>query len=158
MFAGVACTASTKLTHRFGLQAAQKVRPGFTPENRVALSFDVTLQGYDEARGRAFYNQVLERARSVPQVELAALADNLPLGLNYNSAGVYVEGAEFTSVSNFPVVIPYSTGPGYFDVMGIPLRGRDLDGRRQEGVARRDRERNFRRSLLSRAGRDREAV
>ena len=47
-----------------GLQAAQKVRPGFNPENRVALSFDVVLQGYDESRGRAFYQQVLERARS----------------------------------------------------------------------------------------------
>ena len=109
-----------------GLQAAQKVRPGFTPENRVALSFDVTLQGYDETRGRAFYNQVLERARTVPQVELAAFTDNLPLGLNYNSSGVYIEGAEFTSVSNFPIAVPYSTSPGYFDVMGIPLRGRDF--------------------------------
>ena len=50
-----------------GLQAAQKVRPGFNPENRVALSFDVVLQGYDESRGKAFYQQVLERARSLPQ-------------------------------------------------------------------------------------------
>ena len=109
-----------------GLQAAQKVRPGFTPENRVAISFDVTLQGYDETRGRAFYNQVLEHARAVPASRAAAFTDNLPLGLNYNSSGVYIEGAEFTSVSNFPIVVPYSASPGYFDVMGIPLRGRDF--------------------------------
>ena len=30
------------------------------------------------------------------------MTDNLPLGLNYNSRRVYIEGAEFTSVSNFP--------------------------------------------------------
>ena len=109
-----------------GLQAAQNVRPGFIPQNRVALSFDLTLQGYDEARGWAFYKQVLERARALPQVETAALTDVLPLGLNYNSSGIYVEGAEFTSVSNFPIAIPFATGPGYFDAMGIPVRGRDF--------------------------------
>ena len=109
-----------------GLQAAQKVRPGFNPENRIALSFDVVLQGYDEPRGRAFYQQVLERARSLPQIENVAFVDNLPLGLNYNSATVYVEGAEFTSASNLPMAVPINSSPGYFDVMGIPLRGRDF--------------------------------
>ena len=43
------------------LQAAQKMRPGFNPENAVAISFDVSLQGYNEERGRAFQKQVLER-------------------------------------------------------------------------------------------------
>lgn len=109
-----------------GLQAAQKVRPGFNPQNVVALTFSVVLQGYDEVRGRAFYNQVLEKTGALPQVERVAMVDNLPLGLNYNSSGVYIEGAEFTSVSNLPLVVPYSTGPGYFDVMNIPLRGRDF--------------------------------
>ena len=109
-----------------GLQAAQKVRPGFTPENRVALSFDLPLQGYDEARGRGFYDQVLQRAAALPQIESVAVTDNLPLGLNYNSATIYVEGAEFTSMSNLPLGIPISVGPGYFETMGIPLRGRDF--------------------------------
>jgi predicted permease len=109
-----------------GLQAAQKVRPGFNPENRVALAFDLPLQGYDEGRGRAFYNQVLQRAAALPQVESVTFVDNLPLGLNYNSATVYVEGAEFTSVSNLPQAVPFSAAPGYFETMGIPLRGRDF--------------------------------
>jgi macrolide transport system ATP-binding/permease protein len=109
-----------------GLRAAQKVRPGFNPENRVALSFDVVLQGYDESRGKAFYQQVLERARSLPQIESVAMTDNLPLGLHYNSSRAYIEGAEFTSVSNLPGVVPMAASPSYFDVMGIPLRGRDF--------------------------------
>jgi predicted permease len=109
-----------------GLQAAQKVRPGFSPENRVALGFDLPLQGYDEARGRGFYDQVLQRAAALPQVESVAVTDNLPLGLNYSSTTVYAEGTEFTSVSNLPMAVPISVGPGYFDTMGIPLRGRDF--------------------------------
>ena len=62
------------------LQAAQKMRPGFNPENAVAISFDVSLQGYNEERGRAFQKQVLERAQALPQIENAALTDYLPLG------------------------------------------------------------------------------
>jgi predicted permease len=108
------------------LQIAQNMRPGFNPENAVAISFDVSLQGYDEARGRAFQKQVLEGARALPQVEKAALTDNLPLGLNYNSSSIYVEGTEFKGASTLPIAIPIESTPGYFDAMGIPLRGRDF--------------------------------
>ena len=108
------------------LQAAQKMRPGFNPENAVAISFDVSLQGYNEERGRAFQKQVLERARKLPQIENVALTDNLPLGLNYNDNTIYIEGSEFKGASTLPIAIPFGSSPGYFDVMGIPLRGRDF--------------------------------
>ncbi|HEY6230728.1 MAG TPA: ABC transporter permease, partial [Pyrinomonadaceae bacterium] len=99
------------------LQVAQKMRPGFNPENAVAISFDVSLQGYDEARGRAFQKQVLERARALPQLENAGLTDNLPLGLNYNSSSIYVEGSEFKGASTLPMAIPIGSSPGYFAAM-----------------------------------------
>jgi len=108
------------------LQAAQKMRPGFNPENAVAISFDVSLQGYNEERGRVFQKQVLERARALPQVENAALTDYLPLGLNYNDSTIYIEDTEFKGASTLPIAIPIESSPGYFDVMGIPLRGRDF--------------------------------
>ena len=108
------------------LQAAQHMRPGFNPEKAATLSFDLGLQGYDETRGRAFQQQALERVSALPEVESAALTDNLPLGLNYNDTSIYIEGAEFTGASNLPIAIPMESTPGYFDVMGIPLRGRDF--------------------------------
>jgi predicted permease len=108
------------------LQAAQKMRPGFNPENAVAISFDVSLQGYNEERGRAFQKQVLEHAQALPQIENAALTDYLPLGLNYNDSTIYIEGTEFKGASTLPIAIPIESSPGYFDVMGIPLRGRDF--------------------------------
>jgi predicted permease len=120
------------------LQVAQKMRPGFNPENAVAISFDVSLQGYDEARGRVFQKQVLDRARALPQVETAALTDNLPLGLNYNSSSIYIEGTEFKGASTLPIAIPIESTPGYFDAMGIPLRGRDFrddENRKESRVA-----------------------
>ena len=108
------------------LQAAQQMRPGFDTQNAVAISFDVGLQGYDEAKGRAFHRQILERARAVPGVQAAALTSNLPLALNYNSSAVYLEGQPAASSSNLPLCIPMSVSPGFFETMGISHRGRDF--------------------------------
>ncbi|HMJ06663.1 MAG TPA: ABC transporter permease [Chthoniobacterales bacterium] len=108
------------------LQAAQRMRPGFDPQNAVSLSFDIGLQGYDEAKGRAFEKEVLDRARALPQVSAAAFADYLPLGLNYNSTTIYIEGQPTTSISKLPFAVPAGVSPGYFEAMGIPLRGRDF--------------------------------
>src|SRR6266403_1662178 len=108
------------------LQEAQRMRPGFNPENAVAFSFDVGLQGYDETKGRALQKQALERIRALPGIEAAALVDNIPLSLNYNSATIYIEGQPPTPTSQLPLAIPSSVSPDYFRTMGISLRGRDF--------------------------------
>ncbi|MFN2508260.1 MAG: ABC transporter permease [Chthoniobacterales bacterium] len=109
------------------LQAAQRMRPGFNPENAAALSFDMKLQGFDQAKGLAFMRQVLERARALPGVRSVALTENLPLSLNYNSSTIYLEGQPVMSSSELPLAIPTSVSPAYFETMGIPLRGRDFN-------------------------------
>ena len=108
------------------LQAAQRMRPGFNPENAVALSFDVGLQGYDEAKGRVFQQQVLERARAVPGVRAAALTTTVPLTLDYSTTSIYVEGQPTASLNQLPSAIPNEITPGYFETMEIALRGRDF--------------------------------
>src|SRR5438477_10591481 len=108
------------------LQEAQRMRPGFNPENAVAVSVDVGLQGYYEATGRAFQKQVLERIRALPGIESAALTDNIPLSLNYNNSTIYLEGGPVASSSELPLAIPTSVSPDYFRTMGIALRGRDF--------------------------------
>jgi predicted permease len=108
------------------LQAAQKMRPGFDTQAAIAISFDVGLQGYEEAKGRAFHHQILERVRAVPGVRAAALTSNLPLSLNYNSSSVYLEGQPAVGSGRLPTCIPMSVSPGFFETMGIALRGRDF--------------------------------
>ena len=108
------------------LQAAQRMRPGFNPENAVALSFDVGLQGYDETRGRAFQQQVLERARALPGIRSAALTSVVPLTLDYSTTSIYVEGQPPASSNQLPSAIPNEITPGYFQTMEISLRGRDF--------------------------------
>jgi predicted permease len=108
------------------LQAAQRMRPGFNPKNAVALSFDMGLQGYSEAQGREYQTRVLERARALPGVRSAAVADRLPLSINYNSTTIYVEGQPPLSSSQLPQAVPDDVSPGYFETIQIPLRGRDF--------------------------------
>jgi len=109
-----------------GLQAAQNMRPGFNPESSVAFSFDVALQGYDEAKGRAFYSQMLDRMRAVAGVNAAALVSTLPLSVNYNSSSIYIEGEPVRGSSDLPSAVPISVSPGYFQTMEVPMRGRDF--------------------------------
>jgi predicted permease len=111
------------------LQVAQRTRPGFTPENAVALSFDLGLQGYTEEKGRAFQRQVVERTRSVPGVRSVALTSTVPLTLDYSYTSIYVEGQAATGTSNLPVAVPNEITPDYFRTMEIPLRGRDFSER-----------------------------
>ena len=108
------------------LQAAQRMRPGFNPQNAVALSFDLGLQGYDDAKGRAFYDRMMERAKAIPGVRSVAATDVLPLSLDYSSNTIYIEGQPVRSRSDLPLAIPYSVSPRFFETMGVTLRGRDF--------------------------------
>ena len=108
------------------LQAAQRMRPGFDPQNAVALSIDFGLQGYDDTKGRAFYHRMMERAAAIPGVRSVAATDVLPLSLDYSSNSIYIEGQPARSKSDLPLAIPYSASPGFFETMKMPLRGRDF--------------------------------
>jgi predicted permease len=118
------------------LQRAQSIRPGFNPENAVAMSFDVGLQGYSEAKGREFQKQVVERVKALPGVQSVTLTNNLPLSLDYNYTTIYIEGQPVMSSSNLPIAIPSRIGLNYFQTMGIGLRGRDFTAQDDQKGAR----------------------
>jgi len=118
------------------LQVAQKTRPGFTPENAVALSFDLGLQGYTEEKGRAFQRQLIERTQTIPGVRSVALTSTVPLTLDYSYTSIYVEGQAITSTSELPVAVPNVISPNYFRTMEIPLRGRDFTERDDQEESR----------------------
>lgn len=107
------------------LQQLQTMNPGFDTRNALTMSFDLGLQGYDEARGEQFYRQLTGRLQSLPNVEHAAVTSYIPLTLNYNSNNIFVEGHPPERGENVPVAMTASAGPDYFKTMGTPL----LEGR-----------------------------
>src|SRR6266404_3238245 len=118
------------------LQVAQRTRPGFTPENAVALSFDLGLQGYTEEKGRAFQRQLIERTQSVAGVRSVALTSVVPLTLDYSYTTIYIEGQSATGSSDLPVAVLNEISPNYFRTMEIPLRGRDFSERDNKDESR----------------------
>ncbi len=110
------------------LGQAQSVDPGFETERVLTVPLDLGPGGgYEEARVRIFYGQLLDRIERVPGVQSASLAEIIPLQLHRSEWQVVVEGHE-TPDGNYPVVDANTVGPRYFETMGIPLiAGREFN-------------------------------
>jgi len=74
------------------LSAAHNANLGFEPRDRVLVSMNVGLQGYDPARGLQFYEEVLRRTRLLPGVVAASFAYPAPFDTEDRSVRLYVEG------------------------------------------------------------------
>jgi predicted permease len=109
------------------LQRAYSVNLGFDPQNAVAVTFDLRLQGYDDARGREFQKQLLQRLRSIPGVQAAGIIDLVPVDLHFTRTPVFVEGQPIVRALQAPHVMTSRITPGYFDAMSTRIvRGRDF--------------------------------
>src|SRR5262249_29300488 len=77
------------------VDAARRAYPGFDSTHVTAITVDVKQNAYDDARGRVFYRQLLDTARTDTGVESATLAAFMPLGfLDTASRRVAIEGYE----------------------------------------------------------------
>ena len=66
---------------------------GFEPRDRLLVSVNLGLQGYDEVRGQRFYEQVLERVRTNNAIVSATWTFPAPFDTQDLRFGFYVEGA-----------------------------------------------------------------
>jgi len=103
------------------LQKAQTIDLGFTPQRAGEVSFDLRLQGYDEARGREFQKRLLERVRALPGVQSAGIADLAPVDLHFSRDRVFIEGQPLERLTNAPVAMINRASPGYFQAMDTRL-------------------------------------
>ena len=109
------------------LGQAQTVDAGFNPQNAIEASFDLRLQGYDDARGKTFQKRLLERVRTLPGVSTAGIAETVPVDIHFPRAPVFIEGEEPRRPSNAPRALTSAVSPGYFQAMGTRLvEGRDF--------------------------------
>jgi predicted permease len=98
-------------------------------DNLVSFQIDPALNGYNAARGKAFYKQLVENLRAAPGVKSAAIAE-VPLlhGFEWDS-NMSVEGHQAKDGEDMAAFMN-SLSPGYFQTMGVPfLEGRDFDDR-----------------------------
>jgi len=116
------------------LQRALHAPIGYNPEGAVTVSFDLNMQGYNEARGRAFERQLLEKVRAIPGIQSAALVDSLPLSLSSSSDSVFIEGQPQPKAAEAPLAYYYTVSPDYFRTLETKLlKGREFDIRDKQG-------------------------
>ena len=108
--------------------AVRNIDPGFDPHN--VLTMMVRILGTEEtAAGRTgpFYQQVLQRVRTIPGVQSASAINHLPLAGDQWGFPFHVEGHPLERPGESPVATYRAVFPGYFNTMRIPvLNGRDF--------------------------------
>ena len=109
---------------RSALKAANS-DPGFSYDRAILASLDPSVAQIKEPQARELYRALLERVRSTPGVEAAALASTVPFG-NFHE-GRYVErpGIPRDTKMNGPTY--RIIGADYFRSLGLQMRrGRDF--------------------------------
>jgi predicted permease len=117
-------------------EAAQRADRGFDESHVTAMSLDLTLNDYDEPRGRIFYRRLLEAARAEAGVESAALAEFLPMSF-------FEMGAQRVAIDGYDAgrdedlfFLSNTVGADYFRTLRIPLMaGRAFEDRDDETAA-----------------------
>ena len=107
------------------LRALAAVETGFLSDGvttaRLTLAPD-TFEG-PEQRYR-FYEQVVERVKTIPGVATAAIGSRVPFGIGRSGVATFIDGVT-EDPNNLPVLSYLQVTPGYLRTLGIPL----LEGR-----------------------------
>ncbi len=108
------------------LQGAAAIPKGFDPRGVHLASFDLRMEGYDDASGLQFVDGLLQRVRAIPGVTDAAVTRDLPLdlaswGTPYWKAGTWDGTGRPPYVGSDINVVT----PGYFAALRMPV----LEGR-----------------------------
>ena len=124
-------TASLLLVRSFA--ALRAIGPGFETTHVVAGRISVPYARFaaDTQGVLAFYQNVLNRARALPDVRNAALIDHLPLAEPVWGIAARVQGQFEDFTRGLPMIDHMQiVTPGYFATMGIRVtRGRGFDDR-----------------------------
>jgi predicted permease len=110
------------------LRQMHELDVGVRPDGLLMASVDLGLQGYDDARGRRFLEDLVTRVEALPGVQAASVAAHIPFDYGIMFADVALDqdisGTRDGVLSSaFNVV-----GPGFFDAAGTTLvRGRGFD-------------------------------
>lgn len=120
------------------LQAGLATDLGLDTRNLAAVTVDLSLHGYDQARRTQFNRDVLERAEQLPGVSAAAISTHVPLARLLKLPMSPVEGSTPGAAARVSVGLVYASRE-YFDLVDTPvLAGRgftEADDNSAERVA-----------------------
>jgi putative ABC transport system permease protein len=123
-----------------GSQTLLHVHENLRPQSLLTMQIVLTDKHYGEAHQRAaFYDRMLEQIATLPGVESATLASNIPYGYNDRMTTYTVQGQPAINQSQQKTALVQVVSPNYLDTVGVPLlQGRgllDSDGPAAQPVA-----------------------
>ena len=113
-----------------GMYRTQTADPGFQAEKLLSARLDPGLVGYDTARAKVFFTDLVRQVETLPGVRAASLASALPFGMTGGNATSVVREGDAPpppdkelgmggDMENFIRID--SIGPKYFEAMGAQL-------------------------------------
>ncbi|HEX8775812.1 MAG TPA: ABC transporter permease [Pyrinomonadaceae bacterium] len=107
------------------------VNPGFDPQNLLTMQVALPSTKYREPRQRAdFYQQALEKIKTLPGVRSVGAVSQLPLSGAVASGFFAIEGQQYQQGEQLPHTDMRASSSEYLQTMGIPLtRGRYFNER-----------------------------
>jgi predicted permease len=116
------------------LHNLQALPTGFQPEHVVLASINPGANGYDNLRSRSLIENLMDRAQTIPGVQVASSAVLSPLSGRLWLYSVDVPGYQ-AAPGQVPMVYTNMAGPGYFRALGQRLAdGREFTRRDREGT------------------------
>lgn len=103
-----------------GLGNARGTDIGYDPRPLSSLTFDLSMNGYDETRAVAFKERALDRLRALPGVLSVSTTSRLPMAPDINMTGIRVRGHHAPEQQETPVDA-VAVGPDYFAAVGVPV-------------------------------------
>jgi len=108
----------------------QSVDPGFDPRSLLTMRVSATgASGQSADKVRDFYRRSLDAIANVPGVRAAGLSSGFPMGGGNTSIEIVVEGRPLDSAGRAPGAEWRVVSPGYFNALGMTIRGRNFDAR-----------------------------
>jgi predicted permease len=105
------------------LDNLRAVDVGFDPKNLVLFRVNPQLNGYDEQRSAALYQQLVERLGTLPGARAATLSNPALLSGSVNQSSIFVQGRTYDpGVQQQDSINRLVVAPNFFDVMGIPVK------------------------------------
>jgi predicted permease len=109
------------------LRATRNVDLGVIAANRLLVSANPEVQGYDAPRSRAYYQQAARRVTQLPGVVSAAWAFPAPFDTYGRGLPLYIPGITERSDRQSTSVSMSAVDPGYFATVGTRvLEGREF--------------------------------
>jgi len=99
-----------------------RVDPGFKPQHILSAELGLTPDRIPLTNRGPFIERVLDKVKTVPGVQSAALISDLPMGVGETVNTVEPEGQVKDKKSEARFAALRTVSPGYFELMGVPLR------------------------------------